>query len=59
MVDKKIRLGLIFGGRSGEHEVSLMSAKSVLEVIDRKKYDITLIGISRDGKWYSGENVHS
>ncbi len=59
MLDKKINLGLIFGGRSGEHEVSLMSAKSVLEVVDRQKYDITMIGISRDGKWFSGENVHS
>ncbi len=58
-LDKKINLGLIFGGRSGEHEVSLLSAKSVLEVVDRQKYDITLIGISRDGKWYSGDNVHS
>jgi len=58
-LDKKINLGLIFGGRSGEHEVSLLSAKSVLEVVDRQKYDITLIGISRDGKWYSGDDVHS
>ena len=41
-LDKKINLGLIFGGRSGEHEVSLLSAKSVLEVVDRQKYDITI-----------------
>jgi D-alanine-D-alanine ligase len=47
----KIRLGLIFGGRSAEHEVSLRSARSVLAAIDRDKYDLTLIGISKDGKW--------
>jgi D-alanine-D-alanine ligase len=48
---RKIRLGLIFGGRSAEHEVSLMSARSVLKAIDPEKYDVTLIGITRAGKW--------
>jgi D-alanine-D-alanine ligase len=47
----KIRLGLIFGGRSAEHEVSLRSARSVLQAINHDKYDMTLIGISKDGKW--------
>jgi D-alanine-D-alanine ligase len=51
---KKIRLGLIFGGRSAEHEVSLRSAQSVLKAIDREKYDVTSIGISKDGKWLAG-----
>jgi len=59
LINQKLNLGLIFGGRSGEHEVSLMSAKSVLDVVDRQKFNITSIGISREGKWYSGENVHS
>jgi D-alanine-D-alanine ligase len=51
---KKIRLGLLFGGRSAEHEVSLMSARSVLKAIDAEKYDVTLIGITKDGKWIAG-----
>ena len=52
-----IKLGVIFGGRSGEHEVSLMSARSVLSVLDIEKYDITQIGIDHDGIWWSGENT--
>jgi D-alanine-D-alanine ligase len=51
---KKIRVGLIFGGRSAEHEVSLMSARSVLAAIDKDKYDVTLIGITRAGRWLAG-----
>ncbi len=50
---KKLRLGVIFGGRSGEHEVSVRSAASVIEAIDRKKYDVLPIAISREGKWLS------
>src|SRR5215210_7014509 len=50
----KIRLGLICGGRSAEHEVSLRSARSVLQAIDPDKYDVTLIGISKEGKWLAG-----
>ncbi len=53
-MSKKIRLGLIFGGRSAEHEVSLRSAQSVLNALDREKYDVTLIGISKAGKWLAG-----
>jgi len=48
---RKIRVGLLFGGRSGEHEVSLTSATSVLEALDRDKYDVILIGITREGQW--------
>jgi D-alanine-D-alanine ligase len=48
--DQKIRLGIIFGGRSGEHEVSLTSAASVISALDPDEYDITVIGISRAGK---------
>ncbi len=48
---KKLRVGVLFGGRSGEHEVSLLSAASVLNAIDKKKYDVVPIGISKDGKW--------
>lgn len=51
-MDKKIRLGVIFGGRSAEHEVSIESAKSVLLALDREKYDISPIGIDRKGVWH-------
>lgn len=53
----KIRIGILFGGRSGEHEVSLMSSKSVLSVLDPQKYEITEIGITHAGEWWSGENT--
>jgi len=48
----KLRVGIIFGGRSGEHEVSLQSAKNVISALDRKKYEVVLIGIDKEGKWY-------
>jgi len=48
---KKLRIGILFGGRSGEHEVSLLSAASILKAIDRKKYDVVPIGISKKGQW--------
>lgn len=54
---KKIRIGILFGGRSGEHEVSLMSSNSVLSVLDPQKYEITEIGITQDGQWWSGPNT--
>ena len=49
-----ISVGVIFGGRSGEHEVSLMSARSVLGALDPGRYQVTQIGIDHDGHWYSG-----
>jgi D-alanine-D-alanine ligase len=54
---RKTRVGLVFGGRSGEHDVSLMSARSVLSVLDPGKYDITQIGIAQTGQWLVGEDV--
>lgn len=53
----KIRVGLIFGGKSGEHEVSLASAQSVARAIDHGKYDVILIGITKEGRWLAGENA--
>jgi len=53
----KIRIAVLFGGRSGEHEVSLMSARSVIAALDPEKYEITQIGITKDGVWLAGENV--
>ena len=54
---KPIRLGVVFGGRSGEHEVSLVSARSVLNILDPYKYHITQIGITIDGDWLVGEKT--
>jgi len=48
---KKIRVGVIFGGRSGEHEVSLVSAKSVIDHLDKKKYQVIPIGVDKNGNW--------
>src|SRR5207249_12133090 len=50
----RMRVGVIFGGRSGEHEVSLASARSILENIDRDKYDVVPIGITKQGRWLVG-----
>jgi len=48
---RKIRVGVIFGGRSGEHEVSLASARSVMRAVDKEKYEIVPIGITKEGRW--------
>ena len=48
---RKIRVGVIFGGRSGEHEVSLASARSVMSAMDKEKYEIVPIGITKEGRW--------
>ena len=53
---KKLRIGILFGGRSAEHEVSLQSAKNIIDAIDRKKYDIVLIGIDRRGRWFLNQS---
>ncbi len=57
MSENKLRVAVLFGGRSGEHEVSLMSARSVLSVLDPAKYEVTQIGITHDGKWLTGDDV--
>lgn len=57
MGQRKIRVGIIFGGRSGEHEVSLMSARSVMKAIDRDKFEVLPIGITKEGQWLAGEDV--
>src|SRR5687767_1805834 len=49
----KKRVGVVFGGRSGEHEISIRSAKTVIEQIDRDKYEIVPLAIAPDGKWLS------
>ena len=56
-MQKKKRIGVLFGGQSGEHEISRISAYNVMAVINREKYDITMIGITKDGRWavYTGD----
>ena len=54
-MNKKIRVGILFGGKSAEHEVSLQSAKNIVEAIDKDKYEVVLIGIDKNGQWYLNE----
>ena len=54
---KKPRVGVLFGGRSGEHEVSLLSAASILKAIDRKKFDVVPIGITKEGRWLAAADA--
>ncbi len=51
MNNKKIRVGILFGGKSAEHEVSLQSAKNVADAIDKEKYEVILVGIDKTGRW--------
>src|SRR3989344_2383434 len=51
MAKKKLKIGVLFGGKSAEHEVSLQSAKNVIEMLDKKKYDVISIGIDKSGRW--------
>ena len=55
----KLRVGILFGGRSGEHEVSLLSAASILKAIDKKKYDVVPIGITPSGRWVTASDAHA
>ena len=56
---KKLRVGILFGGRSGEHEVSLLSAASVLHAINKDKYEVVPIGITKDGRWLTAEHAEN
>jgi len=53
----KTRVGVLFGGRSGEHEVSLLSAASVLKAINKDKYEVVPIGISKEGRWLTAAHA--
>jgi D-alanine-D-alanine ligase len=57
MTTKKLRVGIIFGGRSGEHEVSYCSATSIINAIDKNKYTVIPIGITKQGKWISPQET--
>ena len=54
---KKLRVGILFGGRSGEHEVSLLSAASVLKAIDKNKFEVVPIGITKQGRWLTAADA--
>jgi D-alanine-D-alanine ligase len=56
---KKLRVGILFGGRSGEHEVSLLSAASVLNAIDKDKYEVVPIGITKEGRWLTSGDAEN
>ncbi len=56
-MQKKLRVGVVFGGRSGEHEVSLVSATSIIQALDKEKYEVVPIGITPEGRWISSERA--
>jgi D-alanine-D-alanine ligase len=56
---KKLRVGILFGGRSGEHEISLLSAASVFDAIDKKKFEVVPIGITKQGHWVTAADAHN
>jgi D-alanine-D-alanine ligase len=56
---KRLRVGILFGGRSGEHEVSLLSAASVLKAIDKDRYEVVPIGITKDGRWLTADDAEN
>jgi D-alanine-D-alanine ligase len=58
MTSKKLRVAVLFGGKSAEHEVSLQSARNVINALDKEKYDIVAIGIDKEGRWLLAETAN-
>ncbi|HEY7219404.1 MAG TPA: D-alanine--D-alanine ligase A, partial [Candidatus Binatia bacterium] len=54
---KKLRVALLFGGKSAEHEISLISARNIYAAMDRKKYDVLAVGIDKQGRWHVDEGL--
>src|SRR5262245_49891116 len=54
---EKLRVAVLFGGQSGEHEVSLASAQAVMAGLDSAKYDVVPIGITKEGRWLAGPQI--
>ena len=52
---KKLRVAILFGGKSAEHEISLISARNIVEAMDKDKYDVVSIGIDKQGRWFFDE----
>lgn len=57
MSGRRLKIGIIFGGRSGEHEISLLSARSIISALDPAKYDQFHVAIMHDGSWWTGDNL--
>ena len=55
MTDRKLRVAVLFGGKSAEHEVSLQSARNIIEALDKDKYEVVPIGIDKEGRWLLAE----
>lgn len=55
-MSQKLRVGILFGGKSAEHEVSLESAKNIIEAINKEKYEVVPIGIDKEGKWFLNDS---
>jgi len=55
--NKKITVGILFGGKSAEHEISLQSAKNIFDAMDRDKFEPVLIGIDKNGKWFLSDGL--
>ena len=53
--DRRLRVAILFGGQSAEHDVSRASAANVLRSLDAERYEVTLVGITRDGRWISAD----
>src|SRR6187399_1607611 len=53
----KIRVAVLYGGRSGEHEISLLSATNVIQYLDRTRFEVVPIGIDKQGVWFLGDDV--
>ncbi|MGI6686630.1 MAG: D-alanine--D-alanine ligase [Bacillota bacterium] len=58
-MEQKINVGILFGGKSAEHEVSIQSAKNIYEAIDKEKYNVKMIGISKEGHWLLDHNFEN
>ncbi len=56
-MSKKIRVGVLFGGKSAEHEISLMSARNIMQALDPTRYEIIPVAIDRNGRWFAGEKI--
>jgi D-alanine-D-alanine ligase len=56
---RKVRVGVLFGGQSGEHEVSLVSARAIMDGLDPERYDVTPIGITKQGRWIIAPDAHA
>ena len=54
---KKLRVAILFGGKSAEHEISVISARNIVEAMDKRKYEIVSIGIDKQGRWFFDEGA--